>query len=31
MTPFWLYAFFAAHPLLFALAIFITSAVVGHK
>lgn len=29
--PFFLYVFFAAHPLLFAVAIFFTSAIVGHK
>jgi hypothetical protein len=31
MSYFWLLQFFAHHPALFALAVFITSAVVGHK
>jgi hypothetical protein len=31
MSAFWLYTYFAHHPALFALAVFITSAVVGHK
>lgn len=31
MSAFWLYTYFAHHPALFALAVFITSCVVSHK